>query len=151
MATTTKKADSTAETVGFEAIPRFDAASYKKSYDKFAEGVSSIADLQKGSIEAFVASAGAFAKGIEKVTKEQTAYFKAAYDDGVATAKAATSSKSVQEAIELNAGYFRGALEKNLSQINKVADLWIETVKESAEPLTDGYSELVDKVQAYRP
>ena len=55
-----------------------------------------------------MASATAFAKGVEKVTKEQSAFFKATYEDGVATAKAASASKSVQEAVELNSEFFRG-------------------------------------------
>jgi len=146
--TTTKKA---AEAAGFEAIPSFDTESYKQGYEKLAEGVTNVADFNKGSIEALMASATALAKGVEKVTKEQTAFFKTAYDEGVATAKAASASKSVQEAVELNSEYFRGALEKNLGQMNKVSDLWMEMVKQTTEPLTARYTEMVEKIQSYRP
>ena len=146
--TTTKKAT---EATGFEAIPSFDTESYKQGYEKLAEGVTNVADFNKGSMEAMMAAATAFAKGVEKVTQEQSEFFKAAYEDGVATAKAASSSKSVQEAVELNTEFFRGAFEKNLGQANKVADLWIETVKQSTEPLTSRYSEMVEKAQSYRP
>ena len=150
MATTTKKTTTT-DTTGFEALTNFDSETYKQGYEKFAEGVSSFADFNKGSFDAVIASATAFAKGFEKAAKEQSEFFKTAYDEGVATAKAASASKSVQEAVELNSEFVRGSFEKNLGQINKMADLWVETVKQSTEPLTSRYSEVVEKVQSYRP
>lgn len=149
MTTTTKK--TAKEAIGFEAMTGFNQESFKEGYEKFAEGVSTVADFHKASLEAFMASAGALAKGVEKVTSEQTAFLKAAYENGVSTAKAASASKSVQEAFEINSEFVRDSLEKNLGQINKVADLWIETAKQTAEPLTVRYSEMVEKIQAYRP
>lgn len=149
MSTTTKKA--AGEGAGFEAMAGVNPEAFKEGYEKFAEGVSTVADFQKASIEALMASAGAFAKGVEKLTNEQTAFLKAAYENGVATAKAASSSKSAQEAFEINSEFVRDSLERNLGQVNKVADLWMETAKETAEPLTARYSEMVEKIQSYRP
>lgn len=149
MSTTTKKA--TKEAAGFETVTGFGPENFKQGYEKLADGVSTVADFHKGTLEAVMASVGAFAKGFEKAASEQTAYVKAAYENGVATAKAASASKSVQEAIEINSEFMRDSLEKNLGQVNKMADLWIETAKQTAEPLTARYSELVEKIQAYRP
>ncbi len=151
-ATTTKKTTKSAsDKTSFESLNGFGPESFKEGYEKLAESVSSVAEFQKGSLEAVMASAGAFAKGFEKLANEQTAFLKAAYEDSVATAKAASASKSVQEAIEINSEFVRETMEKNLGQINKVADMWIETAKNSAEPLTERYSEMVGKIQAYRP
>ena len=142
--TTTKAADA------FE-IKAFSPESFKEGYEKFAEGVSSFADFQKESLNALMVSAGAFTKGFEKLTAEQTAFSKAAYEDTVATAKAASASKTVQEAFELNSDFVRLSVEKNLGQINKVADICAETAKDTVEPLSARYSELVEKIQAFRP
>lgn len=125
--------------------------SFKEGYEKFAEGVSTMADFHKESLNAMMASAGAFAKGVEKVTAEQASFSKAAFEDTVATAKAAAGSKTVQDAIELNSEFMRTTVEKNLGQINKVADIWAATAKDTVEPLTERYSDLVEKIQAYRP
>jgi phasin family protein len=124
---------------------------FKEGYDKFAKGVSNFADFQKGAFEAWVSSAGSLAKGVEKITSEQTAFAKSSYEDGVAAAKAAATSKSVQEALDIQGEYLRTTFEKNLSQFNKMADFWVSTTKEAAEPLTSRYSEFVEMVQSYRP
>ena len=146
---TTKKAANTAET--FETMTAMSPETFKQGYEKMAEGFSTFADFQKGSMEAVMASAGAFAKGVEKLATEQSTFVKAAFEDGVATAKAASGSKSVQEAIDLNSEFVREAVEKNLGQFNKVADICIETTKDTVEPLTARYSELVEKIQSFRP
>jgi phasin family protein len=124
---------------------------FKEGYEKFAEGVSAFADFNKESIEAMMASAGAFSKGVEKLTSENTAFMKASYEGAVAVAKSATSAKSVQEAVDIQSEFARDSIEKNLNQANKVADLWIDTTKETVAPLTERYSALVEKIQSYRP
>lgn len=98
-----------------------------------------------------MASAGTFAKGAEKAASEQSAFLKAAYEEGVAAAKAAATSKSAQEALDIQSDYLRTAFERNLGQLNKMADHWLSTTKEAVEPLTERYGELVEKIQSYRP
>ncbi|MEM9616805.1 MAG: phasin family protein [Pseudomonadota bacterium] len=146
---TTKKTTNGAE--AFETMTAMSPEALKEGYEKVAEGFSAFADFQKGSMEAVMASAGVFAKGVEKITSEQSAFVKATMEDGMATAKAASGSKSVQEAIDLNTGFVRETVEKNLGQFNKVADICMETTKDAVEPLTARYSELVEKIQSYRP
>lgn len=145
----TKKTASQAD--AFETMTAMNPEAFKEGYEKFAEGVSAVADFNKGAMEAFMASAGAFARGVEKVTSENTAFAKAAFEETTATAKAAAASKSVQEAIDLNNDFVRASLEKNLGQVNKVADIWMKTAKETVEPLTAHYGEFVEKIQTYRP
>lgn len=129
----------------------FSPESFKEGYEKFAEGMTSFADFHKESLNALMASAGAFAKGVEKLTAESTSFSKAAFEDTVATAKAATAAKTLQEAIELNSDFMKSAVEKNLGQINKVADIWSATAKDAVEPLTARYTDLVEKIQSFRP
>lgn len=148
MAATKKTTTAAADMFEFNG---FGPDSFKDGYEKFAEGLTAVADFQKESLNALMASAGAFAKGVEKLTAEQTAFSKTAFDDTVANAKAAAGSKTVQEAVELNSDFMRTTIEKNLGQINKVADIWSETTKDALDPLTVRYSEMVEKIQSYRP
>ncbi|WP_375202716.1 phasin family protein [Hyphococcus sp.] len=129
----------------------FGPDSFKEGYDKFAEGMSSFADFQKESLNAMMASAGAFTKGMEKLTSESAAFSKSAFEETVATAKAASAAKTLQEAMELNSDFMKTSVEKNLGQINKVADIWASTAKDTVEPLTERYSALVEKIQSFRP
>ncbi|MGE0409593.1 MAG: phasin family protein [Amphiplicatus sp.] len=135
----------------FESLTAMNPEVFKEGYDRFAKSISSFADFQKNSLEALMASAGSFAKGVEKLTTEQAAFAKASYEDSVAAAKAAAASKSVQEALDIQSDYVRTTFEKNLGQFNKIADQWVSTTKAAAEPLTARYGEFVDIVQSYRP
>ncbi|GJL94389.1 MAG: hypothetical protein DHS20C05_07940 [Hyphococcus sp.] len=147
--TTTKETAS--ESNPFEAFTFASPDTFKQGYEKFAEGVSAFTDFQKGAFEAMTASTSAFTKGVEKLTSEQAAFTKSFYENGIATAKAASASKSAQEALDINTEYFRDVVEQNLGQANKVAEIWMETTKQTVEPLTVRYSELVEKIQSFRP
>lgn len=142
---TTKSADA------FEAMPAFNTETFKAGYEKMAESFSAVADFHKGSVEAMIASVSALAKGVEKISTENAGFLKASFEESVATAKAASTSKSVQEAVDINSEFVRASIEKNLGQFNKVSELWLETARGAAEPITVRYSELVEKIQTYRP
>lgn len=149
MATARKTSSTTAE--AFETTAAINADALKEGFERMSKGFSDLAELQKNSVEAMMASSNLFAKGIEKAAAEQSAFLKAAYEDGVAAAKAASSSKSVQDAFEVQSEYLRSAFEKNLGYFNKLADHWMATGKQAAEPLQARYNEFVEKVQAFRP
>ncbi|MFQ5563504.1 MAG: phasin family protein [Parvularculaceae bacterium] len=146
-----KTAETTKAAETFESLTTVNADAFKDGYEKISKGMTDFADFQKGAFEAVMSSASAFAKGVEKVAAENTAFGKAALEESVAAAKEAATAKSVQEALDANAAFVRASVEKNLGQFNKVTDLWMETTKEAAEPLTARYNEFVELVQSYRP
>jgi len=148
MATAKKTASATES---FETWTAATPEAFKEGYEKLAGGFTKWADFNRESLEAVTASAGRLAKAFEKAASEHNAFAKEAYEDGVAAFKATTSSKSVQEAIDIQSDFLRSAFEKNLGQFNKLADHWLTSTKEAAEPLTTRYSEFVDMVQSYRP
>ncbi|MEO1251155.1 MAG: phasin family protein [Pseudomonadota bacterium] len=139
------------ENNGFDAFFTVTPGAFKEGYEKFAENMSAMTDFQKGSMEAMMKSAGEFSKGFEKIASENSDYVKTAYDAAVTAGKSAASAKSVQEAIEIQTEFARETFEKNMGQTQKVADLWVETTKSTVAPLTERYSELVEKIQSYRP
>lgn len=124
---------------------------FKKGYEKLSKGLTEMAEFQKTTLEAMMASAGALTKGAEKAAAEGSAFAKSSFEDGVAAAKAAAASKSVQEAFDIQNQYVRSAFEKNLGQFTKMADQWMAITKEAADPLTARYGEFVEIVQSYRP
>ncbi|MEZ5921933.1 MAG: phasin family protein [Parvularculaceae bacterium] len=134
----------------FESATAFTSDAFKEGYEKFATGSNSFADFQKGSLEAWMQSANIVAKGFEKAATEQASFAKDRFEDSVAVVKAASTSKSVQEAIELQSDFARTAFEKNLAFANTLADHWNGVAKEASEPMTKRYSEFVEMVQSYR-
>lgn len=147
---TAKKTAETTATETFEALTTFSPDTFKDGYEKFAKSLNSWADFQKGSFEAMMASAGAFAKGFEKAATTQATFVKEQYEEGVATAKAAAASKSFQEAVELQNEFVRAAFEKNLGHASKLAEHWSGVAKEASDPISKRYGEFVELVQAYR-
>ena len=148
MASTKTAENATAE--AFESLTAFSPESFKDGYEKFAKSMNSFADFQKGSFEAFMASATVMAKGFEKAASTQANFVKEQMEEGVATAKAAASSKSVQEAMELQNDFVRAAFEKNLGHATKLADHWSAVAKDASDPLTKRYNAFVEMVQSYR-
>ncbi len=134
---------------GIETLS-FNTDSFKDGYEKFAKGLNSFADFQKSSLEAMMASSNTLAKGFEKAAADQASFVKEQYEETVALAKAASSSKSVQETIELQTEFARTAFERNLGLVTRLADHWNGVAREAAEPMTKRYAEFVDMVQSYR-
>lgn len=143
---TTKKS-ATAE--GFETLG-FSPDAFKDGYEKFSKSLNSFADFQKGSLEAMMASATTVAKGFEQAASAQAGFVKEQYEETVALAKAASSSKSVQETIEMQSEFAKTVFERNLGLVTKLADHWNGVAKEASEPLTKRYGEFVEMVQSYR-
>ena len=141
----------TADATGFDAMTAMNPETLKEGYERMAKSVSTIAEFQKGAMDAMMSSAGAYARGLEKASAEHSAFVKEAYEDSAAATKAASTAKSVQEAMEIQSDFARAAFEKNLSFAAKLADHWTSVTKEATDPLTKRYGELVEQVQTYRP
>lgn len=135
----------------FDAFSTMSPDSFKEGYEKISQGMTALADFQKSTFEAAVTSANIWFKGVEKVAAEGADFSKARFEEGVEAAKSAASSKTVQEAFDANNQFVRVAVEKNVEQFNKIANLWVEATKEAAEPMTARYNEFVELVQSYRP
>ena len=135
----------------FDAFASMNPEMFKEGYEKFAENLSAIADYNKGAMEAVMEAAGAYSKGVEKLTSEGTDFLKSSYERAVAVGKSVSSAKNPQEAFDIQSDFARESVEKNLNQANKVADIWVDTTKKTMAPLTERYSDLVEKIQSYRP
>ncbi len=134
---------------GFETVS-LNPEAMKDTYDKFSKGLNSFADFQKGSMEAMMASANAFAKGVEQANSAQAGFAKEQYEEVVALTKAASATKSMQETIELQTEFVRASFERNMALFTKMTDHWNGVAKEVSEPLSKRYGEFVDMAQSYR-
>jgi hypothetical protein len=129
----------------------FQSEAVRQGYERFTKSLGTLADFQKHTLEALIASAGAAARGVETATSEHATYAKECYEDCVAAARATSSCASIQEAFDVQGDYLRAAFEKNLNQFNRLADHWVTTTKAVAEPMTSRYGAFVEMVQSYRP
>ena len=148
MATSQK---ATQDANAFESMMSMNPDAFKQGYEKFSDSMAIFADFNKGAVETLMTSAGAFAQGVETITAAQTEFVKSSFENTVAASKSIAGAKSVQEAFDVQSQLARDVVETNLGQVNKVAELWAETSKETIAPLTERYSEMVEKIQSFRP
>jgi len=76
----------------------------------------------QANLEAFVKSGQIWSAGMQELTKQIASSAKASFDESVSTFKAMSTAKSVKEAMELQSSYAKAALEKAMSESNKLTD-----------------------------
>lgn len=144
-----KKNKTTAE--AFFNADAFGGQVFKDNFGKIAEGMTELADFQRESFQAGMNSLSTLASGAEAAATEQTAFVKESYGIATETIQAASSSKSVQEAIEIQMEFLKNSAERNVNFASKLSDHWLSVAKEAFEPAAKHYGEYLEKVQTFRP
>jgi len=149
MATAKKIDNGAAETM--ESFATAQSEAMKDGFEKVMTGFSKVGEFNKSTFDAYVTSANAVTKNFEALTDESATFAKKSVEDSMAAAKAAASSRSVQELIELNTDYVKSTFEGYMSQMNKMTDMMLATAKDASDPINERYAALVEMVQSYRP
>lgn len=122
----------------------------KQSFERAVEGYDQLAAFNKATVEAFVQTANATAKGIEAINSEALAFSRQTIEESVEAAKAAFGSKSIQELIELQSDFTKTTFDSYVGQMAKMGDMVTNITKEAVEPLSSRVAALVQMVQASR-
>jgi phasin family protein len=126
------------------------AEAMKDGFEKAAKNYDQFMSFGRETAEAYMKSANAAGKAIESLNAELFAYARKSVEDGMAATKAIMSSKSIDEAIQLQSEFGRTAFEAYVDELAKVGDLALATAKVTAEPLQERVSALVDIVSGSR-
>lgn len=119
----------------------------KQSVEKALKGFDQFATLNKSAVDAWVKSANAASKGFEQISSEVFSYSKQSMEDAVSAAKAAFSSRSVQEFIEINTDFAKTAFDTYVGRVTRLGDLATTTAKDAFEPINHQVSAFIDAVQ----
>ncbi|MCR5880712.1 phasin family protein [Phenylobacterium sp. J367] len=141
-----------AETVK-STVDQFTAASnvaFKDGVEKTLAALNEANSHSKKNLEAVVASVTAATKGAEALGAQAMAFSKTAFDSQVAAAKSLASAKSVQEVIELQTAFAKGALETYMAQVGQMSETVSGSVKDSMKPLNERVTAMVERLQAAR-
>jgi phasin family protein len=122
----------------------------KDSFEKSIATWTQMNDHSKKNLEAMIASMTAAAKGAETVGARAMAFSKKSMEGQVAAAKALSSAKSLQEAVELQTTFAKTAFETYISEINEISEITSASMKESLSPLNERVTALVEHVQTAR-
>jgi phasin family protein len=94
------------------------------------------AAIGKENIEAFTTSSKIWIAGVQDLSKQFAATAKASLEESVATFKALSTVKSVQEAIELQTSYGKTAIAKALAESTKLTEASMKLTEEAMAPIT---------------
>ncbi len=123
---------------------------FKDAVEKSMTALNEVNAQSKQNLEALVASTTAATKGAETLGSQAIAFSKKTLESNVAAARALTSARSVQEAVELQTSWAKSALETYLAELNKASEIVAASVKESMTPLNARVTAAVEKFQAAR-
>lgn len=141
-----------AETVK-NTVEQFTTAGNKAFKDAVEKSLTSLNDANahsKKNLEAVIASVSAATKGAEALGAQAMAYSKKAVEDQVAAAKSLSSAKSIQEVIELQTSFAKTAMEAYMAEVSKMGETVAASMKDSAKPLNERVTALVERMQAAR-
>lgn len=122
----------------------------KDNIEKSMSAMSEMSAMSKKNMEAMVASMTAAAKGAETVGARAMAFSKKSMEDQVAAAKALSSAKSIQEAVELQTGFAKTAFDTIVAEVNEISETMSASVKESMAPINERVTAFVERVQHTR-
>ena len=148
MSSKAKATNGATETI--ETMVKSSTDAVKQSFERAAKSYDSLTAFQKANLEALIQSANVATKGIETLNAEALAFSKQAIEDTVAAAKAAITSKSIQELIEIQSDYAKSSFDTLIGQATKFGDMFMAVAKESAEPLNGRTAAFVELVQSAR-
>lgn len=122
----------------------------REGFERAAASFGNLATFNRQNIEAFVRSANVTQKGFEQINSEVLTFSRQAMEDGVAAAKAVMTSKSVQEAVELQSDFAKTAFDAYVGQLTKMGGIFSSLTRDAIEPFNDRVKALVELVQAPR-
>lgn len=98
----------------------------------------------QGNVEAFVKSGQILVAGVQDLTKQVAASAQASFGEALGTFKAIASARSVREALDLQAGYARSALETAVARSGLVTDSTLKLTERVAAPIAARVSLVVE-------
>jgi phasin family protein len=121
---------------------------FKDNVEKSLTALNEFNAHSKKNLEAVVASVTAATKGAEALGAHTMAFSKQALEDQVSAAKSLAGAKSFQEAVELQTGFAKAALEGYLANFGKITEVLTDSAKETVKPLNERVAAFVERTQA---
>ncbi|MFQ5958902.1 MAG: phasin family protein [Alphaproteobacteria bacterium] len=100
--------------------------------------------FNRENMEAVMRAATAVAKCCEELGAEWMNYAKASMDESVAVSKALMGCTSMEEAIDVQAGFVKSALDQYLSESTRLSEISLRMANEAFEPLNARFGVAVE-------
>jgi phasin family protein len=117
----------------------------KESVEKAVKSSEELIAFSQANVEAFIKASKIFATGLQDISKDVAASNRASIEESVTFTKSLLGVKSVKEAVDLQSSYARSAIEKVVSETNKVTDASVKLAEQAIAPLTARLTVAVEK------
>ncbi|HYD72595.1 MAG TPA: TIGR01841 family phasin [Candidatus Binatia bacterium] len=124
-------------TEAFETVSLTSTEAVRENFDRGVAALSEASAFGKQNFEAWLASATAAQKGFEALSARTVAFQKQALENHVAAAKSLMTSKSVQEFVEKQNEYAKGAFEAYVAEVTEVSELVQGLAKDALQPINE--------------
>ncbi len=122
-------------------------ASVNDGVERMTLGMSKMGSMGQENVEAFMASASTFAKGMERIAQENVEFFKSQVESSSDRMQSLSKARTPQEFFEAQSELLRSSMERQIDQTNKVSDMMISTARDAAQPLSKRYSAMIEAMQ----
>lgn len=107
--------------------------------------VQSAEDLQKlgkDNMDAALKSFGVWSKSAQAIAIEMAEYTKSSFELSTATLEKLLGIKSLDQAVEIQQGYFKAAYESLVAETTKMSELYADLYKEAYKPLETAFTKV---------
>jgi phasin family protein len=101
--------------------------------------------FSQGNVEALIKSGQIWSAGMQDLSKQMASSMQASYEEAMAAFKAMTSVKSLKEAVDLQVGFARSAVEKSMTESSKYTDASIKLAEQAIAPISSRMTMAVEK------
>jgi phasin family protein len=119
----------------------------KTSFERSARFAEELTELQKGNVEAFVASTKVAARGVESIGQEVAEMSRKSFEDASAALRSFVEVKSPTDLFRLQGEFVRGQFDSFVAESAKMSEAMIKLAGDVAEPLTSRYTVAAQKVK----
>ena len=117
----------------------------KEGITKTMKTAEEVVAFGQGNMEALIKSGQIWSTGLQDISKQMASSMQASYEEAMSAFKALTSVKSLKEAVDLQVGLARSAVEKSVTESSKITDASFKLAEQAMAPISSRVTLAVEK------
>ena len=140
------KAGTEAFTKGYDHYVSLTKEQLERVFPAAVEKFDDVAAFNKETVDAWLQAGDVAAKALGALSAEVIDYNRAAWEDGIAGAKALFGCKTIQEVVELQSSVTRAQFDRFVAEGAKLGEMTVKSTTEAVEPINARMTEAIDKL-----
>lgn len=132
------------------ALSKDNVAAAVKAGSAAFKGYEDVIEFNRQNFEAMVKSGLIVARGVQDINKTLLTLAQEQIEEAVAAGKALVGVKSLREAVDIQTGLVKGAVDKMVSESNKISDVSAKLAEEAYAPINARVTAVMEKALTFR-